>query len=80
VLEDINDYKVHNIKKEVADLDTSEKDPFDFSNTIIQQHGTHFMSSLAEPDSLDNEYLLHQKIRSSSIYSRLIFCLLSFLQ
>ena len=41
---DVTDVKVHNVKKEPADLDTSERDPFDFSDTNIPQHGTHIES------------------------------------
>ena len=67
VLEDINNYLVYNIKKEPADLDSSEKDPFDFSNADIQRQGTHFMSSLAEPDSLDNDYLLHPRNKAKKL-------------
>ena len=72
VLDNITDVKVYDFKQEPADLDTSERDPFEFSNTIIQQQGTHFMSSLAEPDSLDNEYLLHltNKAKKLKIESR----------
>ena len=44
VLDNVNDVEVHNVKKEPADLDTSERDPFDFSNTNIPQHGTHIES------------------------------------
>ena len=63
-----NDVKVHNFKKEPADLDTSElRDPFDFSNTNIQRQGTHFMSSLAEPDSLYNKYSLHPRNKAKKL-------------
>ena len=62
VLEDVNDYKVYNVKKEPADSDTSEKDTFEFSNTIIQQQGTHFMSSL-----VDNDYSFHPRNKAKKL-------------
>ena len=55
VLDNDNDVKVYNVKKEPADLDTSERDQFDFSNTNIRQHGPHFMKSFVEHDSSDND-------------------------
>ena len=64
---DVNDVKVRNFKKEPADLDTSERDPFDFSNTNIRQHGTHFMSSLVGHDSSDNDYLFHPRNKAKKL-------------
>jgi hypothetical protein len=64
---DVNDVKVHNFKKEPADLDTSKRDPFDFSNTNIQQHGTHFMSSLVGHDSSDNDYSFHPRNKAKKL-------------
>ena len=40
VLEDVNDYKAYNVKKEPADSDISERDPYDSSNINIRQHET----------------------------------------
>ena len=61
VLEGVNDYEIHNIKKEPSDLDTSERDQFDFSNTNIQQQETHFMSSLDV-----NEYKVYNVKKESA--------------
>ena len=64
---DVNDVKVHNLKKEPAYLDTSERDPFDFSNTNIRQHGTHFMSALVGHDSSDNDYSFHPRNKAKKL-------------
>jgi hypothetical protein len=54
VLDDVCDFNVFITNKDSIVLNTSEDDPFDFKNTNIQEHGTHFMSSLTRYDSSVN--------------------------